>query len=343
MMKKYKFFDLILKTPKVHGLQTNKYNDTGRFPIIDQGNRYISGYTDDDGSLYKDSLPVVVFGDHTLSLKYVDFPFCVGADGTQILRPNEKIIIGKYLYYSILQLNIQSLGYSRHFKVLKEASFNVPPIADQERIVKILDKADILRQKRKKAIELLDDYLKAVFLEIIKEAKNEKINFLDLFNITTGKLNANAADDNGIYPFYTCSREDNFKINTYAFDCEALILSGNNANAEYSVKHYSGKFNAYQRTYILTFKRNYSYLFFKMALENKLKILQKNSIGSNTKYLTMGIFKRIDFELPSNDLQKKYENVAKKIDIIKQKMLTQSEELENQFQALMQKAFNGQL
>lgn len=341
-MKIYKFQDLVSKTPKIRGIQTAEYKDIGKYPVIDQGNKFIAGYSDNEKVLYKDTLPVVVFGDHTLSIKYVDFPFCAGADGTQILKPNKEIIIGKFLYYSIINLNIQSLGYSRHFKVLKEATFRVPEIEDQKCIVKLLDEADALRQKRKQAIVLLDEYLKSMFFKSLKNGKVEKIDFLDIFNITTGKLNANAAENNGAYPFYTCSKEDNFKINTYAFDCEALILSGNNANAEYSVKHYSGKFNAYQRTYILTLKKNYSYLFFKMALESKLKLLQKSSIGSNTKYLTMGIFKRIDFDVPSLELQEKFDNTAKKIELIKQTMLTQSAELETQFQALMQKAFMGE-
>lgn len=341
MWKTHKFEDLILKTRKVRGIKTKEYNNTGKYPVIDQGSNFIAGYSDDEDSRYKDDLPVVIFGDHTLAIKYVDFDFCAGADGTQILKPNKDIITGKFLYYSIRKLNIQSLGYSRHFKLLKEATFAVPSLEEQKRIVRILDQADYLRQKRQKAISLLDDYLKAVFLEMSKSDKTQKVDFLDLFNITTGKLDANAAEKDGEYPFFTCARDDLYRINTPAFDCEALILSGNNANAEYSVKHYSGKFNAYQRTYILTLKNDYSYPFFKQALESKLKLLQKSSIGSNTKYLTMGIFKRIDFDVPSIEIQKQYEIIASKTMAAKQTMLIQGKELETQFQALMQKAFQN--
>lgn len=258
----------------------------------------------------------------------------------------------RFLFYyfvsSYFQEQKDKLSIGATQKAINNSKFKeilIPDLSfeEQKRIVKNLDKADMLRQKRKQAIKFLDDYLKSVFLRTTENGKAEKIDFLDIFNITTGKLNANATENNGIYPFYTCSREDNFKINTYAFDCEALILSGNNANAEYSVKHYSGKFNAYQRTYILTLKKNYSYLFFKMALESKLKLLQKNSIGSNTKYLTMGIFKRIDFDVPNPVLQKKFNDTAKKTEKLKQKMLIQSAELETQFQNLMQKSFRGEL
>jgi type I restriction enzyme S subunit len=273
---------------------------------------------------------------------------CIGR-GLSAIRAGEKAD-GKYLLYFLRkhEQKLASQGNGSTFSAITQEDIKrirvpLPPLEDQKRIVTILDEAGALRQKRKQAMELIDHYLKSVFANLTKKEKSEKIYFLDLFNIKTGKLDANAAEKNGIYPFYTCSRDDNFKINTYAFDCEALILSGNNANAEYSIKHYHGKFNAYQRTYILTLKKKYSYLFFKMALENKLKLLKKSSIGSNTKYLTMGIFKRIDFEVPNLESQMIFDNLAKKTESLKQKMFTQSEELENQFQALMQKAFKGEL
>ena len=66
---------------------------------------------------------------------------------------------------------------------------------------------------------------------------------------------ANASSQNGQYPFFTCSKEA-YQIDYYAFDCEALLLAGNNATANYDVKYYNGKFNAYQRTYVLTAKEN---------------------------------------------------------------------------------------
>jgi type I restriction enzyme S subunit len=73
----------------------------------------------------------------------------------------------------------------------------------------------------------------------------------EVCNISTGKLNANAAVENGQYPFFTCSREI-FTIDHFAFDCEAILLAGNNAVGDFNVKHYKGKFNAYQRTYVIT-------------------------------------------------------------------------------------------
>jgi len=271
---------------------------------------------------------------------------CIGR-GLSAIRPR-KDVDQKYLLFYLrkVESEISNKGRGSTFsaitqKDLKSIKIPLPPIEEQKRIVRILDQADYLRQKRQQSISLLDNYLKAVFLEMSKSDKTQKIDFLDLFNITTGKLDANAAEINGKYPFFTCARDDLYRINTPAFDCEALILSGNNANAEYSVKHYSGKFNAYQRTYVLTLKKDYSYPFFKQALESKLKLLQKSSIGSNTKYLTMGIFKRIDFDVPSIEIQKQYEIIASKTKAAKQTMINQSQKLDIQFNALMQKSFTS--
>ena len=82
----------------------------------------------------------------------------------------------------------------------------------------------------------------------------EKNKLSDVATFTTGKLNSNAAIENGIYPFFTCSPET-LKINTFAFDQEAILLAGNNAEGNFCIKYYNGKFNAYQRTYVISNKK----------------------------------------------------------------------------------------
>lgn len=126
----------------------------------------------------------------------------------------------------------------------------------------------------------------------------QKMMWQEVFDTQTGKLDANAAVKGGRYPFFTCAKEIS-TIDEYAYDCEALLLAGNNAVGDYDVKYYKGKFNAYQRTYILMLKnRQYSYSVFKFQLEQKLRYLQLQSKGTNTRYLTMGILKSLDFIVP---------------------------------------------
>jgi type I restriction enzyme S subunit len=121
----------------------------------------------------------------------------------------------------------------------------------------------------------------------------------ELVNIKTGKLDSNAMIDGGKYPFFTCSREI-FAINDYAFDCEAILLAGNNASGDFNVKHYKGKFNAYQRTYVITVnaenKISYSYLY--QQLTNHLKRFKEQSLGANTKFLKIGMIQGMEIPLP---------------------------------------------
>ncbi|MBB1267912.1 restriction endonuclease subunit S [Shewanella sp. SR44-3] len=139
------------------------------------------------------------------------------------------------------------------------------------------------------------------------------------FNITTGKLNSNAAIENGKYPFFTCAKEL-FHIDTHAFDQEALLLAGNNAQGQYDVKHYSGKFNAYQRTYVLTLANSeHSYDFYKYALQAQLEKLKHDSKGTNTKYITMEILERTFLPVPLPQEQKRIAAILDKADAIRRK------------------------
>ena len=170
-------------------------------------------------------------------------------------------------------------------------------IADHlRRITSIID-------KQTEQLLLLDQLVKSRFIELFGEPE---LNPRDLpvlpwgavFQTTTGKLDSNAMVENGRYPFFTCAKES-YKIDSYAFDCEALLLAGNNAAGIYDVKHYKGKFNAYQRTYVLRLmNEKWSYILFKRQLEDKLRYLQSQSKGTNTRYLTLGILNELRFVVP---------------------------------------------
>ncbi|MCF6178113.1 MAG: restriction endonuclease subunit S [Geopsychrobacter sp.] len=164
-----------------------------------------------------------------------------------------------------------------------------------------------------------------------------------LVNFTTGKLDSNAAVPGGKHPFFTCSRE-NFEIDTFAFDCEALLLAGNNASADYSVKYYKGKFNAYQRTYVITMARdNLSIRYMQYALEMKLKDMKRLSKGTNTKYLTLGILNELKFQVPDEGTQAKFEEVKGSLECNKARHDNALLLAEDNFNSLVQRAFRGEL
>ncbi len=138
---------------------------------------------------------------------------------------------------------------------------------------------------------------------------------LDLVNLTTGKLNSNAAVEGGDYPFFTCSPET-LAIDQFSFDSKALLLAGNNAEGNFCLKYYEGKFDAYQRTYVLTLNdesvTTYKYLFY--FLKTKLLELKNNSAGSATKFLTLSILRDIQIPLPPLPEQKAIASVLSSLD-----------------------------
>jgi type I restriction enzyme S subunit len=144
----------------------------GKYPIVDQGQGLIGGYTNDSSRLCKADLPVIVFGDHTKCFKYIDFPFCLGADGTKILRPKQRVD-ERYLFYALQRIRIPHAGYSRHFKYLKEGKIPLPPLDDQKRIAAILDQADELRRKREYVLDRLGQLGQAIYHEMFSDQQAE--------------------------------------------------------------------------------------------------------------------------------------------------------------------------
>jgi type I restriction enzyme S subunit len=181
-------------------VQRNEYKTEGEVPVIDQGQDFIAGYTSGENS-YRGALPVVLFGDHTRTFKYVDFSFALGADGVKALEP----VLGftaRFLHYYFLSVKLPNAGYSRHFKFLKEVSVPKPSIDEQRRIVDILSRAEgivrLWHEAEKKAAELIP----ALFLDMFGDpATNPKgwpvrkvSNFVSRFE---GGKNIQAGSENG--------------------------------------------------------------------------------------------------------------------------------------------------
>ncbi len=148
-----------LKTPQ------SEFLETGKFAVVDQGKEMVAGYVNDDSRICRSRLPVVIFGDHTRCLKFVDFPFCMGADGIKVLRPKIDAD-AKYLFHFLRQLHLPDGGYDRHFKYLKRSEVILPPLAEQRRIAEVLDKTEALRAKRRAALAQLDSLTQSLFLDL---------------------------------------------------------------------------------------------------------------------------------------------------------------------------------
>jgi len=147
-----------------HKIKKSEYLSTGTIPVIDQSQTFIAGYINETERAYDGDLPVLIFGDHTCTLKFVDFRFAIGAEGTQIIRPKEDFDI-RYFYYLIRNLPLEQFGYQRHFKYLKTSSIICPPIQTQRKIASILSTYDDLIENNTRRIKVLEDMAQTLYQE----------------------------------------------------------------------------------------------------------------------------------------------------------------------------------
>lgn len=159
-----------------------------------------------------------------------------------------------------------------------------------------------------------------------------------LCDVKTGKLDANASSENGAYPFFTCSK-DPLRINFYSYDAECVLIAG---NGDLNVKYYNGKFDAYQRTYIVTLKKNiqnitvyYLYLFFSFYID----ILRQKSIGGVIKYIKLGDITEALIPVPSIEEQQRIVAELDLLSSIIEKQKAQLKELDSLAQSIFYDMF----
>lgn len=287
------------------------------------------------------------FGSKDKPIAYRVSGKCWVNNHAHVLKPKQGLNVD-YLCYSLMFYDVSTLVNGATRKKLTQADMRkieipLPPLEEQEKIAIVLDKVTDLIDKRKQQLAKLDELIKSRFVEMFGDPVINPKHFLTLkwnnvFNTATGKLDSNLAVENGKYPFFTCAKQA-LRIDDYAFNQEALLLAGNNAQGKYDVKYYNGKFNAYQRTYVLTLKENWKYPLFKYQLENKLEQLEKQSLGGLTKYLTLQILNQLEFIVPPLDLQNQFAEFVEQTEKIKVAINHSLDKLETLKKALMQKYF----
>ena len=210
--------------------------------------------------------------------------------------------------------------YSISTKNFSECYVGIPSKAEQTKIATLLRLIDERIATQNKIIEKYESLIKGIAQHCIKESTsgNTYVKLGDICQITTGKLDANAQVDNGIYPFFTCA-EQPFKIDSFAFDTEALLISGNGANLGY-INYYNGKFNAYQRTYVLDiFSENIQYI--KWALKVLLpKRIAIEKSSSNTPYIVLSTLSDLRLPIPNKSNQC---HIAKLMQSLERKLSSQ--------------------
>lgn len=171
----YLTFDnaFIVANKKSTQVKSSDYLQSGSIPIIDQGQSRIAGYCN-NLEVYSD-VPVIVFGDHTRCVKWIEFVFCPGADGTQVIKTS-KILEPKLGYYLLSNTDIPNLGYSRHMRELKEKDFRLPlDIKEQQKIAAVLSAVDAEISTLEKKLACLKDEKKALMQQLLTGKRRVKV------------------------------------------------------------------------------------------------------------------------------------------------------------------------
>lgn len=197
-----------------------------------------------------------------------------------------------------------SLSPRTNWTSLADFEFVLPSIQEQARLVDLLSQFENALESYRalkesivtKQAALLNEFFTPKIANGSSSSNPESLGAL--CEIKTGKLDSNAAKSDGEFPFFTCSPET-LRIDRFSFDCDAVLLAGNNAQGNFSVKRYNGKFDAYQRTYVITPKKNAAVLtgYIELTLKRALMLLKNYSVGSTTKYLTIDVIKNINLPI----------------------------------------------
>lgn len=228
--------ECIVKVATTEKIQRKDFLADGRFPIVSQEADFINGYWNDESALLRIHNPVVIFGDHTQVLKYIDFDFVRGADGVKILSPKQ-FLDPRFFYFALMAKPVRTLGYARHFRLIAKAEIAFPPLDEQRRIVAILDEAfaglAAMRQHAevnlKNARALFDSHLNAIFSQRGEGWVERR--FGDICeNLDSRRVPITKRDRaSGSIPYYGASGIVDY-VSEHIFDEDILLVSEDGAN-----------------------------------------------------------------------------------------------------------------
>ena len=344
----------------VKKFKQKQYAEQGAHPIIDQGQGTIVGYSDEEKGLFSD-VPAIVFGDHTRCIKYVEKPFFAGADGVKILKPK---LTGstRFWWHALKATPIESLGYSRHFKLLKAATFKVYDEAQQEEIVAHLD--SVLNQitEAEKQINRLNALVKSRFVEMFgdpaaADTKHELLaigNFADVQTgatplrrkpqyyggsipwVKTGEVACNFA--NGVEEDITevAIKETNCKVFPAGTVLVAMYGQGD-TRGKAAILPFEAATN--QACAAILPSSTHNEVFLNAQLQLLYEDMRAKSLGGNQKNLSLGIIKSMKVILPSMEAQQEFASFASQVDKSRFIAKQQIEKLQMLYDSLAQDYF----
>ena len=332
-----KSIDKVKYTQKI---PSGDYLEQGTYPIVSQEEGLISGYWNNAEDLFKIYKPVVIFGDHTRILKYVDFDFVLGADGVKILQPIDSLN-AKFLKYYLEACKIPNLGYSRHYKLLKDLQIPVPPIAEQEKIVAELDCLSGIIEKKKQQLKEYDALAQSIFYEMFGEDEGKNNGWTtcqvgDVYKFQYGKGNK-IPENKGEYPCYGSNGQVGFHVEYNAEDSPIIGHIGAYAGIVIwaSGKHYV----TYNGVICNLINKDFDPIYAYHMLKSQ-NYMEKARGGAAQPFVSYDVLREPIIYVPPLTLQQEF---ASKIEAIeKQKALIKKsiEDVETLFNSKMEYYFN---
>ena len=322
-------------------IPTNLYLENGLYPIIDQGQSEIAGYTDQTEGLFTD-IPAIIFGDHTRIIKYVDTPCFLGADGVKLLKAKDDNANYKYLYYALCNADIPNTGYNRHFKWLKEIEIPDYSIEEQNSIVAQLEKIDTLKHLRKQQLSKLDELVKSRFIEMFGDYRINEKGFdcktgSELFKFSSGKFLPEEKRLNEGIPVYGGNGIAWYTSESLV-DYPTIIIGRVGAQCGNIHAVTTPVWITDNAIYIKEQKTNAYTLEFLTELMRMMDFYQYADFSGQPK-ITQKPLETLNYIMPPIELQNEYTAFVKQTDKSKFEIQRSLEKLETLKKALMQKYF----
>ena len=313
----------------------------GNVPVIDQGRSGVIGYHNEEpGVRASEQNPIVTFANHTcqISLQTRDFSVI-----QNVFPLKARAGFDICFLYFLTKDSIHFSEYKGHWPDFERLKFQVPPIEVQIKIAKILGDLDRKIELNRRMNETLEQIgqrlLKHYFLENPERENWDNRTLGEFFPIRTGKKDANFSTPDGQYPFFTCS-QNSLKAPDYSFDGAAILLAG---NGDFNIKFYRGKFEAYQRTYVLIphNEKFLGLLYFLMS--QYLSEITGGSRGSVIKFITKGMIEDYIVKLPDDEQLSEVSGQFNKLTIAIEKNRAQIKTLETIRDTLLPKLMDGSI
>ena len=325
--------------PSKYIVESEKYKDEYKTPVLTAGKSFILGYTNETTGIYN-NLPVIIFDDFTTDVKFVDFPFKVKSSAMKMLQPSSNEYNLKYFYYLIKFLNFQPTSHQRHWiSKFAEFEFNIPDRQKQDEIVEKLDKMAEILSLKDKELKKYDELIKSQFTEMFENKDFTTKKGSELFCFSSGKgQTTNNLSNNYEYPCYGGNGITGYSKN-YFIDYPTIVIG--------RVGAYCGSIHLVNEKcwvtdnaiYISDTKNKDINLYFMKFVFEQANFRRFNSSAGQPK-ITQEPLKNYDYMLPPINLQNKFADFVKHIDKLKFSIKQSIEKLENCYNSLMQKYFN---